>query len=508
MAVKTYLYRGEFLTAAQVAKLLAIGAAPSVGALTFAGMLPITVDEAHKSDLDDAMASLGFTFIAERTGAAATTRRDYGVLAADPATPAPTAGDTYFNSTTGLPRVYDGVAWQNTGATANTSNWIWGNVVRVDSVNGNNATGARGGKPFLTVQAALAVAVAGDVVWIGPGTYTPAAGLVPAAGVSLRGLDRTNCVIEMAGVVADTVLLTMAENSLVADLRLNLSSAQHHTLTGVLFTGTTSDTSALRDCALYVDNDGAGVGVSNVYGIHATGSGVETREIVAVRDCRIVVESVGTGNKRGVLVDTAAQTFNLTGTTIEVERADLAAGSYVGIETNFAGVVCSFLFGSADGDEGSAVGNDIRQTLGTIAITPSSLENRTAAGLGFESTAAPSPVFLSDSGAVVAGTRYLRVGTAGASVAEVSYAINGTLLGQKLSCRLGTAIVPVAGTITVTLRKNGVDTGIAVTFTQGQVSRSISTVSVRFVDTDIFSVSVVATAGSGAVDLSAQMEFF
>lgn len=49
-----------------------------------------------------------------------------------------------------------------------------GKQVWVDSVNGNDATGARGrrDKPFLTVQAAITAATAGDVVNVGPGIYT------------------------------------------------------------------------------------------------------------------------------------------------------------------------------------------------------------------------------------------------------------------------------------------------------------------------------------------------
>jgi hypothetical protein len=46
-----------------------------------------------------------------------------------------------------------------------------GNMLLVDSVNGNDSTGARGGKPFLTLGAAKTNAVSGDLITVGPGTY-------------------------------------------------------------------------------------------------------------------------------------------------------------------------------------------------------------------------------------------------------------------------------------------------------------------------------------------------
>ena len=63
-----------------------------------------------------------------------------------------------------------------------------GNVIWVDAVNGNDASGTSGDPlhPFLTVGAALAVAVSGDEVAIYPGTYVES-GLTLPGGVALRG---------------------------------------------------------------------------------------------------------------------------------------------------------------------------------------------------------------------------------------------------------------------------------------------------------------------------------
>jgi len=108
MAIKTYLYRASGLTAADIEPLLAVGASPVVGAPLPDALLPITIDDSHKEDLDDAMADFGYAFVAEYTGVAPlTSRRDFGVLAADPTSPAPANGDMYYNSTLEMEMRYD-----------------------------------------------------------------------------------------------------------------------------------------------------------------------------------------------------------------------------------------------------------------------------------------------------------------------------------------------------------------------------------------------------------------
>jgi len=54
---------------------------------------------------------------------------------------------------------------------------------------GSDSTGTRGraDKPFLTISAAKAVAVSGDVIIVGPGTFTENSGITLPSGVSLIG---------------------------------------------------------------------------------------------------------------------------------------------------------------------------------------------------------------------------------------------------------------------------------------------------------------------------------
>jgi hypothetical protein len=88
-----------------------------------------------------------------------------------------------------------------------------GNVLRVDAVYGIDASGNRGGLPYLTVGAAVAAAQSGDTVWILPGTYNLEAGITIPSGISIRGLSVQTVILQMLTVTAATTLITMGENT-------------------------------------------------------------------------------------------------------------------------------------------------------------------------------------------------------------------------------------------------------------------------------------------------------
>ena len=109
MAIKTYLYRPLSLTTADLDPLLALGASPVVGDPLPDSQVPITIDEVHKEDLDDAMANFGYVFVAEYTGVPLVSRKDFGVLVSDPTDVTPTNGDMYYNSVLDMEMRYDSV---------------------------------------------------------------------------------------------------------------------------------------------------------------------------------------------------------------------------------------------------------------------------------------------------------------------------------------------------------------------------------------------------------------
>jgi hypothetical protein len=221
-----------------------------------------------------------------------------------------------------------------------------GNVVRVDSVYGNDSTGNVGALPFLTVGAAItaaaAVATASNpiTVWVLPGVYNLSAGITIPSYVCLRGLNIQTCIVQMVGVTADTTLITMSDNCRVEDLTLKLTSTGHYTLKGIVFGGTTSVTSKLRVCTLTVDNSAASfAGTSDVTGVQFSGTGTlgaGSFSFNSIKGSTINVSSNGGGKKRGVLV-TGTNVTSTRDTNIYVAQPTSpsgATGSYVGVETN------------------------------------------------------------------------------------------------------------------------------------------------------------------------------
>jgi len=378
-----------------------------------------------------------------------------------------------------------------------------GSVCVVDAVNGNDATGMRGGLPFLTPAAALAAASAGDVVYVLPGTYNLAAGLVVPSGVCMTGLNHGACLFRMASVTSDTTLLTMGESSVVENLSLTLTSAGHHALTGVLFPGTTAATSSLEGCAVTVDNSGASDGgTSIVCGIHSTGNGSDSM-VDAVKDGNVTVHSAGLGAKRGVLVDTAAATFSCRNVVTNVMRFGGASGAnYIGAEVNFAGATLTYRIGNINGP-----GADISQTLGTLVIGLINMVNHTANGLGFSTVANPMQMDWGDNGAIASGVRYMYRGTATASGSVVPK----TRLSQKACCVnlvVRANVGPGASrTDTWTIQVNGVDTTLTASLTGGATSAVVTNLSVTAQAGDDISLKMNCAASSTTSDVQVTCNF-
>jgi len=72
----------------------------------------------------------------------------------------------------------------------------WGNILFVDAVDGNDTTAKRGSITFsyATIQAALDAAQEGDVVWVGPGTYTEALVWPDTENLTIQGVGLTSVI--------------------------------------------------------------------------------------------------------------------------------------------------------------------------------------------------------------------------------------------------------------------------------------------------------------------------
>lgn len=213
--------------------------------------------------------------------------------------------------------------------TSVTRDFSIGNALRVDQIFGNDATGIRFGPPFMTINAALLQAKSGDVVLVYPGTYNEK--ITIPAGVAIFGTANTT--IQQTNVISDTDLITMGENSTLANVTLSLTSTQHVNLRGIVFSGTTSITAKVALCRMIVDNSTASIGgTSNVYGIHSTGTGLPIPSNPTINNSFVFVKSKGNGNKRAVLVD-GANNFNVKDSTLTVLFFG-GSGSFVAAETN------------------------------------------------------------------------------------------------------------------------------------------------------------------------------
>jgi hypothetical protein len=124
----------------------------------------------------------------------------------------------------------------------------------------------------------------------------------------------------------------------VEDFTLSLTSTGHHTLTGLLFGGTTSATAKLRTCVLTVNNSSASSGESStVTGVLASGTGslgAGSFSFNSLKGSTINVYSNGGGNKRGILVSNT-NIISTRDVNIYVAQPTSTAstGSYVGVET-------------------------------------------------------------------------------------------------------------------------------------------------------------------------------
>ena len=214
-----------------------------------------------------------------------------------------------------------------------------GNVLVVDSVNGNDSTGAVGGLPYKTVDAAISVATSGMHIWVLPGIYNLQAGITIPTGVSIRGVSLQTCILQMTNVIANTTLVTMGESCRIEDLTLNLTSGGHYTLTGIALPGTTSQTSKIRTCVVTVRNSTASTGGSSaVTGVNASGTGTlspSSFSFNSLKGSTINVYSNGGGNKRGILVSSSnTLTTRDLNVYVAAPTDSTSTGSYVGIETN------------------------------------------------------------------------------------------------------------------------------------------------------------------------------
>jgi hypothetical protein len=427
------------------------------------------------------------------------------------------------------------------GGAGSLASPLMGNTIVVDQVYGNDATGAVGGLPFLTVNAAVTyltnlatVPSGGITIWILPGSYTLSSGIVMRASCALRGLSTQTTRISWAASApgSTATLLTMAENSRVEDVTLTLTSTNATTnLVGVNTPGTSSTTSKLRTCVLTVNNSTLAVGTStNVYGVYDDGNGVlgpASFSFNFTRGVTINVFSNGGGTKRGIAVATAdAITFRDTNIYVAAPVDSGSTGSYVGVETLNNDSDAEFRTCSISGPSsaGGYTGSDILQTTpGTgfidkgIQLGPGcDLIHKTAGGKPFTTYVTPTTIIYGLQGNVNDAIRYYWPGVQNtADSTQVFYRFQQKSIVQGLSITLRVAPGGLNAVVVTVLKSStgvvgsGVATVMTATISGTNTFASQYSVSVDFAQGEYLAVRTdgVPAAGSAA-DLVIELDLF
>lgn len=414
-----------------------------------------------------------------------------------------------------------------------------GNVILVDQVNGNDATGEVNGLPVQTVEAAIAYinanALTGVTIWVAPGTYNLTAGITIPNTCALRGFNVQTTTIQWAASVpgGTATLITMGTQTRVEDLTLLLTSTNATTnLVGVALPGTTSQTSKLRTCVVTVNNASVPTGsTTTVTGILSNGATPIVNSSWTTNFTRGVTVSVysnGGGSKRALLCSTAS-TITMRDTNLYcAPPADVAStGSYIAVETSNANALATLrtcsVGGGLDG-AGAYTGSDIYQSApatggGTTAYgiylgDGTDLINHRALGAPFSITSPATLLVYSLNGNVANAARYYWLGnqTAGDSQ-EVFIRIQERQLIYGLFITLRQA--PGLGqSVTVTVRKSltgvpgsGVPTVMTATISGASTNGQFYGASAFFEKGEFLSVQSTATGGVPS-DLVIELDSF
>ena len=424
----------------------------------------------------------------------------------------------------------------------------------VDAVNGNDSTGIVGGKPFLTVSAAIAAVTSGQHIWVLPGVYNLSSGITIPSGISLRGSSVQNCVLQMLNVTANTTLVTMGVNSRLEEITLTLTSTGHYTLTAIQFGGTTTTDAKMRSCVITIDNSSASSsGSSTVTGIvcNGTGSlGPGSFAFNSLKSSTVNVYSNGGGNKRGLLINnTNIVTTRDMNFYVAQPTSTSSTGSYVGIESadpNNTGAIqlrtTTVGTVTATGTQGY-VSSDILQTNPSVFADPTYLASpgiqigpgtdlvtKTAGGLGFSTYCYPTIVHYglkgnlkdgANNGYLWHGTMVVTGGGNGfpdTTTPAAFYRIQQTSILAGMACSLN--IAPGgSNTVTITIQKtininvpggSPVNTIFTVTFGPTDVGKTFYNGSAQFQVGDRLHTLVSYTGGNAnlAHDLSVQLDLF
>lgn len=341
------------------------------------------------------------------------------------------------------------------------------------------------GQGYSTIASALAAAVAGDVVFVCPGTYNES-GLTLPADVELRGFSRFSCFISATPTTSTTVITIGGANAKITDMTITSTSTTNGANQTLLSIGSTFNTTFfMRNCNLTINGQIGNTDTANAICIDSTATGFHANDaIFNFIDCVFRVDANGLGIKR---------CFRATGLnsdhhfdTCQFSCIRTTAGSdYIAFEVNNS---------TADSQLTNCFINgttaDISATSGNIILGKSTvLLNANSNGIAFQ-TLGGMVDFL-----------YMHIGNASANrwltlQGEVNNAIPlrigkpTVIFGLYFNARVLTT-----GVEEITIYKNGVATALTCTATN-TTSASNTTVAVTFNTGDLLSVFANKVSGT------------
>lgn len=282
-----------------------------------------------------------------------------------------------------------------------------GRVLTVDQIYGDDVSGASAKYtyPFLTINAALSNVVAGETIFVRPGTYNETVQMV--SGTALRGQNSQTVTIQQSNATVFTTLLTMSTNCRVEDVTFTLSSASNVSLIGVSYPSGTAQNAKLRTAVVNVNSSSSNDANVHIYGVLSGGTSSTAKSSVdAIRATTINVSASTAGNTFGLLVNNSNR-FSIRDTNVYARGS---GANIVGVTTTNADAIVdlrsSTIFGS-----NTTVAHDIYREFGRIILTGTDLVNLDANQKSFEVTEEAASLAFGVVGNITNAVHYLIPGT-------------------------------------------------------------------------------------------------
>jgi hypothetical protein len=176
----------------------------------------------------------------------------------------------------------------------------FGNVLRVDSIYGNDTLGAVGTYPYATISKALSVATNGQLVQIMPGTYTQTANLTISSGVAIRGAGLQSVIIQRLNATTSATMFTLGSNCRIEDVTLTLTSSSAVT-PGAVYAAVNVDdgnipSAKLRTMVINVTNNNPS---GSCVGVLATGNSTNPANVTSADTLRATTININASGQQG-----------------------------------------------------------------------------------------------------------------------------------------------------------------------------------------------------------------